>query len=276
MNFDDYKRDRAGTVQRCCEFLGTDFDPARVSDQIHNQSDGKPRADAKVQSIRQWSIYQKLIRPLVPLEARLWLVRKLSPKAPPRPRSLPTNCIEPVFQSFEKDRAIYERLTDSVTPGASKKPPQRRDRQCQRFEIHGGNDPQLSEPSTPPSELPHDRQSPRQRAMIYLIFTGTIGLIAWILYAILSPIWRSDRTDLTRWQGLIRSRNFFLLGFIYFQLYGAAYFALLPWDFAKLLPDFPRAGTFSFLPLRHTFSRQFFYRLPYHRAQVHGAPISRF
>ncbi len=114
--FEEFKKNRSEAVRGCCEFLGAGFDPAAVGDKVYNQSAGKPKADAKIQNVRHWWIYRRLIRSMIPLEARLWLVRAMSPKVASRSQSLPENCAERVAGVFASDHVRLRELTGRDVP----------------------------------------------------------------------------------------------------------------------------------------------------------------
>ncbi|BAM02224.1 sulfotransferase domain-containing protein [Phycisphaera mikurensis] len=117
--FEDFVRDRAAVVERCCTFLGSGFSPEAVGDAVHNRSSGKARADAPVQRLRKLPLYQSVVRPLVPLELRLKIVRALSPKAPKRASTLDPVLQERVNAALAPDRERLEAMLGAPAPWAS-------------------------------------------------------------------------------------------------------------------------------------------------------------
>lgn len=87
VRFETYKADRLATIQGLCEFAG--LDPQRLpreADQVvYNQNDGKPLIDTFWRRVKHSSVYQRAVRPLLPVRLRHHLQRAVLPKAPDRP-----------------------------------------------------------------------------------------------------------------------------------------------------------------------------------------------
>ena len=85
LSFEDYVRDRHGTAQRVCAFLGLDpaLLPPLEEDKAFNASDGKPVAtNAVTRALVGSRFYQRRLKNLVPQNLRHRAYHLLLPKAP--------------------------------------------------------------------------------------------------------------------------------------------------------------------------------------------------
>lgn len=106
VHFDRYAKERAAVVEEVCGFLGVKFDPAGVTDEIHNQSDGKPLMKGAYRRFQFMGVYRYLIRPLIPPRLRLRLTALLIPQAPLRPKKMPPENFEAVRARLEADSQL--------------------------------------------------------------------------------------------------------------------------------------------------------------------------
>ena len=85
--FEEYVRDRAGTLGSIAEFLGlASFDPEAIRiDQVHNASDSRPVATPGWRRVMKSPLYRKILRPLLPLGLRDRIRQGLLPSPAPRP-----------------------------------------------------------------------------------------------------------------------------------------------------------------------------------------------
>lgn len=103
VHFGRYTKERAAVVEEVCGFLGVKFDPAKVTDEVHNQSDGKPLMKGAYRSFQFMGIYRYLVRPLIPPRLRIKLTSMLIPPAPPRPKKMPQASFDLIKSQLEAD-----------------------------------------------------------------------------------------------------------------------------------------------------------------------------
>lgn len=106
--------------------------------------------------------------------------------------------------------------------------------------------------------------------MIYVFFSLCLVLIAIVIGSVFAPFRVSHPLHASRYYALARSRNFMLLGFIYFQLYGVAYYSVVDVDFGpyKFL-DFERAvGVFVLYSSLFLVSFFAAYRVAYRKVEM--------
>jgi hypothetical protein len=106
VHFDRYTQQRAVVVEEVCDFLGIDFDPAKVNHEIHNQSDGKPLMKGGYRWVQFMGVYRYLIRPLIPPPVRIKLVSLLIPQAQPRPKKMPAASFAEIRDALETDSRL--------------------------------------------------------------------------------------------------------------------------------------------------------------------------
>lgn len=104
--FEDYISNRSEKVAEVCRFLNIDFDPARVSDERHNASDGKPLIRGFLARQQFFWPYRRLIRPLLTPEMRIRIVKRLAPRAPGRNRKMPRTVYERIATRLAADEAL--------------------------------------------------------------------------------------------------------------------------------------------------------------------------
>jgi len=87
IRFESYKAERVATIRGLCEFMGLDPEqlPRETDQVIYNQNDGKPLIDSFWRGVKNSPVYQRGVRPLLPMRMRNLLLRRVLPKAPPRP-----------------------------------------------------------------------------------------------------------------------------------------------------------------------------------------------
>ncbi|MEL7088503.1 MAG: sulfotransferase domain-containing protein [Planctomycetota bacterium] len=111
IHFDRYTHERAAVVQEVCAFLGIDFDPAHVSDEVHNRSDGKPLVRGPLRRFQFTRGYRYLIRPLLSPRIRVRLTKMLIAEAPARTKMMPNENFAEIRPRLEEDsRALSEQL----------------------------------------------------------------------------------------------------------------------------------------------------------------------
>ena len=104
VRFEDFVADRPGTVESLAQFLGVTPRGDHVDpDKVYNRGAGKPLLRGPGAAIQRSAVYQRVIRPLVPLKMRDALRAALLPKARPAPQP-----------SEETVRFIAEQLADDV------------------------------------------------------------------------------------------------------------------------------------------------------------------
>lgn len=103
VHFGHYVKERASVIRDVCDFLGIKFDPTRVTDKIHNQSDGKPLVKGVYRWFQFLGIYRYLLRPLIPPRLRIKLTSIMIPPAPPRPTKMPREYFEYIKPQLEAD-----------------------------------------------------------------------------------------------------------------------------------------------------------------------------
>lgn len=82
VRFEDYTRDRAGTVADLSAFLGINPRPDLVqADRVYNKSAGKPVLTGPWRAVQGNPVYQRVIRPLLPADLKDRLRRTVLPKS---------------------------------------------------------------------------------------------------------------------------------------------------------------------------------------------------
>ena len=83
LSFEEYVRDRAGTLAKVARFL--DVDVALMQDpdveRVHNPSDGKPVATGFMRKLIESKFYQRVVKPRVPWEVRDKIMAMVLPAA---------------------------------------------------------------------------------------------------------------------------------------------------------------------------------------------------
>lgn len=104
VRFESYIIDRRGTAERLCRFLGVEPRPERIeADRIFNRSEDKPYLTGKWHWVRHNIVYDRLLRPLIPLGARESMRRILLPAEPVR-RAIPSpDTVQYLIDHFQED-----------------------------------------------------------------------------------------------------------------------------------------------------------------------------
>jgi hypothetical protein len=104
VRFEDYVADRPSTVATLSRFLGVAPRPDLVrASTIYNPGTGKPVLRGPSAYLRRNPVYERLVRPLLPLTARDALRRFLLPKAPPRTDSPSLETVEFILEHLADD-----------------------------------------------------------------------------------------------------------------------------------------------------------------------------
>ena len=111
VKFERYIKERPEVIRELCGFLGVDFDPLRVSDQVHNASDGKPLVRGPLRRLQFSAPYRRLIRPLMSPDLRVKLTARFVRPAPSRPRYMPASVFTDIRPALEEDgRRLAQQL----------------------------------------------------------------------------------------------------------------------------------------------------------------------
>ena len=116
VKFERYVKQRAEVLGEVCEFLGRDFDAARVSDEVHNASDGKPLVRGPLRRLQFSAPYRRLIRPLMSPQLRVRLTARFVPPAPSRPRYMPAEVFASIRPALEADGQRLAEMLDWPAP----------------------------------------------------------------------------------------------------------------------------------------------------------------
>jgi hypothetical protein len=117
VRFEDYVADRPSTVATLSRFLGVAPRPDLVrTSTIYNPGTGRPVLRGPTAYLRRNPVYERLVRPLLPLTARDALRRFVLPKAPPRtaPPSLET--VDSILEHLADDLDQLQRLMARSEP----------------------------------------------------------------------------------------------------------------------------------------------------------------
>lgn len=82
--FEDYVRNRSATVASLLDFLGVEEGHRVEEGEVYNKGAGRPVHSGPFAVASRSGVYQRVVRPLIPLGVRDSLRRLLLPKAPPK------------------------------------------------------------------------------------------------------------------------------------------------------------------------------------------------
>ncbi|HEY6565289.1 MAG TPA: sulfotransferase domain-containing protein [Pirellulaceae bacterium] len=107
--FEEYVRNRPGTITDLCHFLGVEPRCDRVSvDVQYNRSVGKPVFNPFWERLSHHAIYRRGVRPWLSSEVRRCIMRRLLPAAPPRPAPPKPDTLDWLREQLRPDVAELE------------------------------------------------------------------------------------------------------------------------------------------------------------------------
>ena len=84
--FEEYIRDRRGTIERTSRFLGVEPSVETVNpEKVHNKGDRRPVSKGVLRIVGRSIVYRAFIRRFLPMGVRQWIYQRFFPKGPPRP-----------------------------------------------------------------------------------------------------------------------------------------------------------------------------------------------
>ena len=108
--FEEYVTNRSKTIDAVCSFLGIQSNASKISDEtIYNKGSGRPMRKGPIFAITRTKLYQKCIRPLLPLSARDSLRKNLLAKSPPKAKPSIESVVWAVEQ-LEQDMEQFKKI----------------------------------------------------------------------------------------------------------------------------------------------------------------------
>ena len=113
LRFEDYTAHRAATVSSLGDWLGAGRETVKVNeDQVYNRSAHKPVVTPVWQRLRDSKVYRQKVRPLLPLDLRLRLMRLVLPHAAAPETRLSPELVAELVDRFEPDQELLAKLMD--------------------------------------------------------------------------------------------------------------------------------------------------------------------
>jgi hypothetical protein len=115
--FEEYVKDRRGTVERVSRFLGVE--PALDAidaEKVHNKGDRRPVHKGVLTLINQSWVYRRVLRHLIPVWFRHFLYRTVFPKAPDRPAPPTDQTVQQMRATLDPDAARLAELLGRTGP----------------------------------------------------------------------------------------------------------------------------------------------------------------
>ncbi len=117
MRFEDYVKDRAGSVRAICEFIGVDFEVEQLEDDaVHNASSARPVLTPFWKKIRENALYRSVVRPFTSLEMRDRIRRWILPAAKGRPAPPSPETLAGVTAAFRSDLLELQEMLGHEAP----------------------------------------------------------------------------------------------------------------------------------------------------------------
>ena len=115
IRFEDYVKDRRGTVRTLSEFLGVEPALDKIcEEEVFNRTESKPMLGKLMLRVAAGSLYRRLVRPMLSLRARDNLRKKFLPKAKIEPLPPTAGTVDYLIERLVPDLAELQQL-----PGCS-------------------------------------------------------------------------------------------------------------------------------------------------------------
>lgn len=115
--FEEFIKDRTGTIERLSRFLGVEPRPELVNpDAMFNKSDNKTVTRGPLKPIVESRFYRERIKPLIPIGFKTKMRDALLPKAPPRPEPPSLETVDRIIDGVREDSEQLRRLLGRDRP----------------------------------------------------------------------------------------------------------------------------------------------------------------
>lgn len=115
--FEEFIKDRQGTIERLSRFIGVDPKPELVDpERVFNRSDNKTVTRGPLKPIVESRFYRRWIKPMVPVNFKTKLRDALLPKAPPRPGPPTLETVDRIIEGVREDTEQLRTILGRAEP----------------------------------------------------------------------------------------------------------------------------------------------------------------